>query len=117
MHFVEQKHDDVWVLSIKGKLVDTPETDKLYAKVKAIIENEVKKIVIDLQHVSWIASVGIGVLLRCYTTIRNSGGDLRLTGLSEKVQNLFSITKLTGIIQIHNSVAEAIKSYENKQSN
>jgi anti-sigma B factor antagonist len=116
MHFVEQKHGDVLVLSIKGRLVETSETDKLYAKVKTIIENQVKKIVIDLQHVSWIASVGIGVLLRCYTAISNAGGELRLTGLSEKVQNLFSITKLNGIIQIYKSVAEAIKSYENKQS-
>jgi anti-anti-sigma factor len=116
MHFVEQNQGDVLVLSIKGKLVDTPETDKLHARIKTIMDNNAKKVVIDLKHVNWIASVGIGALLRCYTTVHNAGGDLKLTGLNEKVQNLFSITKLSGIIHIYNTVADAVKSYENAQT-
>ena len=102
------------VLSIKGKLVDTPEMDKLHDKIASFIDNQAKNIVIDLQHVHRIASVGVGAILRCLSTVRNTGGDLRLTGLSDNIRSLFSITRIIGIIKIFDTVAEAVKSFENK---
>ena len=114
LHFVEQKYGNVMVLSIKGKLVETPEMNKLHEKITSFIDAQVKNIVIDLQHVHRIASVGIGAILRCLTTVRDSGGDLRLTGLSNNIRSLFSITKIIGIIKIFDTVAEAVQSFENK---
>lgn len=114
LHFVEQKYGNVMVLSIKGKLVDTPEMDKLHDKIASFIDNQAKNIVIDLQHVHRIASVGVGAILRCLSTVRNTGGDLRLTGLSDNIRSLFSITRIIGIIKIFDTVAEAVKSFENK---
>lgn len=112
LHFVEQKFNDVLVLSIKGKLAEQPETNKLHDKIAVFLEDQVKNIVIDLQHVHRIASVGIGAILKCLSTVRSAGGDLRITGLSENVQTLFSVTKIIGIIKIYDSVAEAVKSFE-----
>lgn len=114
LHFVEQKYGNVIVLSIKGKLVDTPEMNKLHDKIASFIDDQAKNIVLDLQHVHRIASVGIGAILRCLTTVRNSGGDLRLTGLSDNISSLFSITKMIGIIKIFDTAAEAVQSFENK---
>lgn len=112
LHFVEQKFNDVFVLSLKGKLVDQPETNKLHDKIASFLEKQVKNIVIDLQHVHRIASVGIGAILKCLSTVRSAGGDLRITGLSENVQTLFSVTKIIGIIKVYDSAAEAVKSFE-----
>jgi len=112
MHFVEQNFGDVKVLAIKGKLTDTPETDQLHAKIKLFLEDNRNKIVLDLKHVHWLASMGIGAIMRCVLTVRNSGGDLRLTGLTEKVLNIFSITKLTGVISVFDSVQEAVDSFK-----
>ena len=112
MHFVEQNFGDVKVLAIKGKLTDTPETDQLHAKIKLFLEDKHNKIVLDLKHVHWLASMGIGAIMRCVLTVRNSGGDLRLTGLTAKVLNIFSITKLTGVIEVFDSVQEAVDSFK-----
>ena len=112
LHFVEQKYGDVTVLSIKGKLADTPEMNKLHDKIASIMDEQAKNIVIDLQHVHRIASVGIGAILRCLTTVRNKGGDLRLTGLSDTIRSVFSITKIIGIIKIFDTVSEAVQSFK-----
>ena len=111
MHFVEQKFDDVRVLAIKGKLTDTPETDQLHERIKALLDENHNKIVLDLKHVHWLASVGIGAIMRCVLTVRETGGDLRLTGLSDKVRNIFSITQLIGVINVFDSVQAAVESY------
>ncbi len=111
MHFVEQNFGDVKVLSIKGKLSDTPETEQLHEKVKVFLEEDQNKIVLDLKHVHWLASMGIGAIMRCVLTVRNAGGDLRLTGLTEKVLNIFSITQLIGVIKVYDSVQAAVESF------
>jgi len=112
MHFVQQRFGDVEVLSIKGKLIGSPETDKLHERVKSILTEDIKKIVIDLKHIHWLASLGMGALMRCVMAARAEGGDLYLAGLSEKVKNLFLITKLVGVVRIFDTVNEAVQEFE-----
>ena len=95
MNFIYEKQDDVAILTLKGKLIGSPETDKLHDKVLSLIEDGITKMVIDLKFITWMGSLGIGALMRCLMTIRRADGDLRLSGLSEKVKKLFSITKLS----------------------
>ena len=112
MHFVEQRFDKVLVVAIKGKLVGSPETEDLHDKVKDYLQDGIKNIVLDLKHVHWISSMGIGSIMRCMMTVRTEGGDLRLTGLSDKVKSILSITHLVGVIKAYDTVNEAIGSFE-----
>jgi anti-sigma B factor antagonist len=112
MHFVEQTYDDVLVVAIKGKLAGTPETELLHEKVDGYLEGSVRNIVLDLKHVHWLSSMGIGSIMRCMMAVRTQGGDLRLTGLSDKVKNILSITHLVGVIKAYDSVNEAVESFK-----
>jgi len=114
MHYVEQLHGDVLVLAIKGKLAGLPETESLHDRVSNYLEDKKRKIVLDLKHVHWLSSMGIGAIMRCMMTVRTEGGDLRLTGLTDKVQNIFSITQLVGVIQIYDSISDAVNSFNSK---
>ena len=116
MHFVEQHFDDVLVLAIKGKLIGSPETETLHEKVTEYLNDKTKNIVLDLKHVHWLSSMGIGAIMRCTMTVRTNGGDLRLTGLSDKVKNVFSITQLVGVIHAYDSVKDAIDSFSEDEN-
>ena len=85
MHYVEQKYGDVLVLAVKGKLSSTPETENLHKKINSYTQENIQNIILDLKHVHRISSMGIGAIMRCMMTIRTEGGDLRLTGLSDKI--------------------------------
>ena len=56
-----------------------------------------KKLIIDLQHVEWMNSSGLGILIGAITTLKNNGGKLALAHVSERIQNLLRITKLTDV--------------------
>jgi anti-anti-sigma factor len=112
MHFVEQHFNDVYVLSIKGKLMDSPETDEVHTRIESFLKRQIKKIVIDLKHVNFLASAGIGALMRCVTTVRKAGGELKFTGLTDKVRTIFAITRLNGILPVYDSVNAAVQSFE-----
>lgn len=111
MQINEQMKGDVAVISLKGKLMGGPETTAIHDKVKELVENDTKKVVIDLGKVKWMNSSGLGVLMGSMTTVKNAGGELRLSNVTDKVKSLFMITKLITIFETHETVDEAINSF------
>jgi len=111
MQINEQMKGDVAVISLKGKLMGGPETTAIHDKVKELVEKDTKKVVIDLGKVKWMNSSGLGVLMGSMTTVKNSGGELKLSNVTDKVKSLFMITKLITIFETHDTVDEAINSF------
>ena len=108
---IEKRIDDVIILTLKGKLIMQDESDKLHAHIEKVLAGDDKKIVINMKNLSRISSLGIGAILRALTLVRDKGGDLRLAGLDDNVKNIFSITKLIGIIQIFDQPDQAAASF------
>ena len=104
-------HDGVTVINVKGNLMGGPETISLHEKVKELIEQDKKKIVIDLSHVKWMNSSGLGTIMGCLTSLKNAQGDLKLCGVTEKVKSLFMITKLITLFETYATQEEAVKAF------
>ncbi len=104
--------DDVYVLTLKGKLMGGPETTAVHDKVKELIEEDKKKIVLDLSKVKWMNSSGLGVIMGCFTSLKNAGGELKICGATEKVKSLFMITKLVTLFESYKNVKEAVESFK-----
>jgi len=111
MTISSEMYKDTFIIHLAGNLSGYSETEQLHAEVKNCLASKTTKIIIDLAAVSWMGSVGLGVLICCLTSVRDAGGDMRLTGVKEKVQDLLEISKLNVIFQIHNSVEEAVNSF------
>jgi anti-sigma B factor antagonist len=103
--------DGVTVLRVKGNLTGEPGTFTIHDKVKQLLAEKITRMVIDLSDVGLINSTGLGMLMGCYTSAKNAGGDIKLTGINEKVKNIFIITKLITIFDVFESVREAIDAF------
>lgn len=103
----------VAIIEVKGNLMGGPETLEVHETIKAQIEKGVKKAVIDLSKVKWMNSTGLGTIMGCLTSLRNAGGDLKLSGVTEKVKSIFMITKLLTLFETYNSAQEAAQAFEN----
>ena len=53
-----------------------------------------KDILLNLGDVSYVDSLGIGELVRSFTTVSNQGGQLKLLNSTKKLKELLAITKL-----------------------
>ena len=111
MKIIEKMQDSIVILSLKGKLLGPPETDELHEMVKTYIEKKQTNIVMDMRYVTWMGSMGIGAVMRCLITVRNAGGDLRLAGLTVKLESIFTITQVIGIIKTYKSTNLAVESF------
>ena len=71
------------------------------------IKSDKKFIIVDLSKVTFISSWGLGMLTYGLTTAQNNGKEFMCAGVSEKVRNSFSKTKLDSVIKLYDSVEEA----------
>lgn len=112
MKIIEKLQGDIAVLILRGKLIGPPETDELHAQVKSLLARNINQIVMDMRYINWMGSMGIGAIMGCMIAIRNAGGDLRISGLTDKLESLFSITQIIGIIKTFRTSGQAIDSFK-----
>ncbi len=71
------------------------------------IKCDKKYTIVDLSKVTFISSWGLGMLMYGLTTAQNNGKVFMCAGVSEKVRNSFSKTKLDSVMKLYDSVEEA----------
>lgn len=111
MKFNVRTEDDIAIIALEGEMVGGPDATQLTEKLRELIEKDVTRIVVDMEKVNWMNSSGLGILIGGLTTIRNSGGDLKLLHLSSKLQELLRITKLRCVFDVFDKEDEAIASF------
>jgi anti-sigma B factor antagonist len=99
MEITEKIIEDVRIISISGR-IDTITSKDLDAKLNETIEERIEKIIIDLEKVDYISSVGLRVLLAALKKQKHNHGSLPLVSLQPFVQNVFKITGLDKVFQI-----------------
>lgn len=107
----EKIQGDVAVLQISGKLMGGDETKAVHEKVKSLLADGRKKIVIDVSKVKWLNSSGLGMLISCLTSVTNADGKLKIAGATEKINSLFMITKLITVFDSYESVDRAVATF------
>jgi anti-sigma B factor antagonist len=102
---------DVAVVTISGKLMGGKETWEVHTKIKNMIENGTKKVVVDISKVKWMNSQGLGMLMSCYSSLKNAEGQLKVAGATEKVNSLFMITQMITIFDTYETADRAVASF------
>lgn len=111
MKINEKTVDSVLVLALEGEIMGGDETRPLQDRVYRAIRESRIFVVLDMKDVSWINSSGLGALMACLTTLRGSGGDLRLARVSDRVRRPITITRLDQVLMMFDSVEEALKGF------
>jgi anti-sigma B factor antagonist len=102
----------VTILHIHGRIVLGDEIGELRDAVRNLLAHGKKKIILNLAHVDYLDSSGVGELVSCFTTVRNAGGELKLLNLTQKVRDVLHVTKLYTVFDIKNDEFTAVKSFD-----
>jgi len=74
-----------------------------------------KKLILDLSNLSYLGSVGIGVLVVYLKRINEHNGRLAIAGLDEECKKVINICKLTDKFDLYPDVASALESLGSKE--
>jgi anti-sigma B factor antagonist len=103
---------DVRVLDWSGKITLGEGTMAVRNTMRDIVNSGGKKIVLNLAHVNYIDSSGIGELVHTYTTVTGSGGQLRLLNLTKKLHDPLQIAKLLTVFETYDNEPAALASFK-----
>lgn len=103
--------DGVAVQVLEGRIVLGEESNALREKVKSLLAAGQKKIVLNMDNVSYIDSSGLGTLVASHTSAQSQGASLKLSNLGSKFQEVLQVTKLVTVFDVYPSEAAAISSF------
>ncbi len=104
--------DGVTILELKGTITLGSGDVNMRDKIKELLGQGHKKIIIDLGEVSFMDSTGLGELVAAYTTARHQQATLKLAQLTKKIKDLLSITQLAAVFETYETLDEAIASFK-----
>ena len=111
MDIKERVVDGVSVLDLSGKIVLGEGDGQVRERIKDLLSDGQKKILLNLGDVTYVDSAGLGALISSYTTTKREGAQLKLVNLTKRIQDLLAITKLITVFDTYDNEQEAIESY------
>ena len=104
--------DGIAVLAPKGKLMGGSDTGEIDEKLYTLLGKGNKNVVIDLGQTDWINSSGLSILIHHWKKYNDEGGHLRLANLTQKIEKILVISKLTTVFETYESLDEAVASFK-----
>ncbi len=92
---------------LQGSALSEVDFEELNAMVDAQIKNNQPNLILNLEKVKILNSLGINILIKTFTKCRNNGGDMYIVNISEKINQVLLLTKLNTVLNIATSTAEA----------
>jgi len=106
-----REHESIILLDLKGRITVGPEATALREKVAALPDGGTRNLVLNLEYVDYIDSTGLGALVIIASTLRKTGGNVKLLNLNRRNIELLIMTKLATVFEIFNDEQDAVNSY------
>lgn len=100
----------VTLLDVSGRLTSF-ETGALRESISRLLKEGRKDIVLNLSGLQYLDSSGIGELARVYVSVVKQSGQMKVIGLTAKVEEIFKVTQLYQVFPEFPDEAAALKSF------
>ena len=108
-----RKQDSVVQIEfIDRNILDEGNIQMISEEISRLIDAEASpKLLISFANVDYLSLAALGAMITINNKIRQKNGQLRLASIDPQIYEVFVITRLNKLFQIHESVDDAIKSF------
>lgn len=108
-----QDRDGVTVVRIrKSSILNAADVEAFGQELSALADTPGRKVVISFLGVDHLTSTALGKLIAVHQRLQAKGGDLKLADIDPRVYEVFSITRLDKLFDIHDRAETAVESFE-----
>ena len=107
----ETRRDGVTVLTLQGMLMYRPDLSSFYQRIQRLRTSDVNRVVVDFSRVKIFSAGLLGWLIQSQAALHQTGGDLRLTGLSKQSKRILRLTRVFDRFQKFRTPRQAINSF------
>ena len=99
------------VVDIVGRMTLNDGRTRLRDLIHVFARNGRKKFLLNLAGVEFVDSDGLGELTRCYSIVRQVGGEMKLVHVHQRVQALLELTRIVNLFEIHRAEQAALEAF------
>jgi anti-sigma B factor antagonist len=100
----------VVLMDVSGRLTSL-ETEALRDSISRLLKEGRKDIVLNLGGLQYLDSSGVGELARAYVTVVKQSGQMKVIGLSSRIEEVLKITQLYQVFPEFPDEEAALKSF------
>jgi len=108
MEIIQSTRNQVEVFKVKGRL-DSNTSALLTERLTRSLENGTTRVVMDFEHLDYISSAGIRVILKAVKMLKRTRGNLVLCSLQDYVREVFEIAGFDGYLTIEQNLEQALQ--------
>jgi len=110
---IDEQGDIIRISFIDRNILDEANIQQIGDEITALIDQTANpKLLIDFENVEHLSSAALGTLITINNKIRQKGGQLRLSNIDGHIYEVFVITKLNKLFQIHQDNVQALGSFK-----
>jgi len=113
---VVEQRKDVYVIKLAGRL-DTETYIDFGEKLKQYLDESTKILIFDLKELSYISSIGLGVIFQAKKTMESRKGVFILTNFQPQIKKIFEVVKALPDNPVFKNMEEVDKYLDQIQKN
>ena len=102
---------DVTILDLRGRSTIDGESELLDNRLRKLIANGVRRVLLNLTDLTQVDSSGVGVIIDTYVSLKDQGGDLKLLCPRGRVREVLRVLRLLEIIPYFENETKALASF------
>lgn len=112
MNLKVRRVGSVAIVDLGGRIVLGESLFAFRDAIRDVLNDGFRRIVLNMEGVTYMDSSGIGELVTCYTTVSAQGGTVKLLNPGQKVGGLLNMTKLLTVFETCRSEEDAVASFD-----
>ncbi len=108
LNIEERQNGDTTILDLEGDVIMGGGSAKLRQTISELLKADKTELLLNFQKVRYIDSSGTGELISVSQSLNEIGGNLKLTNLSPKVEQVLALSSLLPILDVYDDEASAL---------
>ena len=111
LQFSIRESADVTILDLQGRVTIGADSDLLNVHLKKLVARGVRKLLLNLEDVTQLDSMGISAVVATYVSLSRQGGSLKLLCPRGRVQDVLRVIRLAEFIPTFEDETQALASF------
>ena len=111
VRMTNSEKDAVSIVTLDGRIVLGEEGNSLLEKLRYLVAEGKKKIVLNMADIEYIGSARLGTLVAAHVSAKTQRASVRFCNLGKKFHEVLQLTKLLTVFDVYDTEAAAVSSF------
>jgi anti-anti-sigma factor len=111
LEITQREMNGIYLLTLNGRLALGQESGGLRTMIDNLLTSGATRIILNLEHVNYVDSAGLGALIEMHRKTKAKGGSLKLCHLGPNLQRALELARLLPIFETCPTETAALASF------